>query len=56
MSATTQVKVLSPATIHVALDQGFHFLETSISAHAIGESVSNVPDARNSQVQSCEGY
>ena len=29
MSATTQVKVLSPEIIHIAQGQGFHFLEAN---------------------------
>jgi len=32
MSATTQVKVLSPEMLLVALGQGFHFMEASIAA------------------------
>ncbi len=43
LSATTQVKVLSPEIILVALGQGFHFLETNIRTHVKGESVSDVP-------------
>ena len=42
-SATTQVKVLSPEIILIALGQGFHFLETKIRTHDKGESVTDVP-------------
>ena len=35
MSATTQVKVLSPEIVLVALGQGFHFLEASIGMYAM---------------------
>jgi hypothetical protein len=37
MSATTQVKVLSPEIFLVAMGQGFHVLEASIGASAKGE-------------------
>jgi len=37
MSATTQVKVLSPEIPLVAMGQGFHILEASIGASAKGE-------------------
>jgi hypothetical protein len=47
MSATTQVKVLSPEIILVALGQGFHFLETKIRAYVKGESVSDVPGSKS---------
>ena len=47
LSATTQVKVLSPEIILVALGQGFHFLETNIRTHAKGESVSDVPGSKS---------
>ena len=47
LSATTQVKVLSPEIILVALGQGFHFLETNIRTHAKGESVSDVPGSES---------
>ena len=43
MSATTQVKVLSPEIILVALGQGFHFLEASIGMHVKGECIFDVP-------------
>jgi len=32
MSATTQVKVLSPEMFHIAQGQGFHFLEANSGA------------------------
>ena len=35
MSATTQVKVLSPEIFLVALGQGFHFLEASIGMYVM---------------------
>lgn len=43
LSATTQVKVLSPEIILIALGQGFHFLETNIRTLVRGESVFDVP-------------
>ena len=43
LSATTQVKVLSPEIILIALGQGFHVLEANIRARIIGECVSDVP-------------
>ena len=47
MSATTQVKVLSPEIILIALGQGFHILEASIGMHAIGERISEVPGSES---------
>jgi len=47
MSATTQVKVLSPVIFIVALGQGFHFLEANIDTCAIGECVSDVPGSES---------
>ena len=47
LSATTQVKVLSPEIFLVALGQGFHFLETKIRTHVKGESVSDVPGSES---------
>ena len=47
MSATTQVKVLSPVILHVAMGQGFHFLEAKIGACAMGERVSDVPGSES---------
>jgi len=42
LSATTQVKVLSPEISNIAQGQGFHFLEASIAACDKGECVSSV--------------
>ena len=47
LSATTQVKVLSPEINIVALGQGFHTLETNIGTHVKGESVSDVPGSES---------
>ena len=47
LSATTQVKVLSPEIILVALGQGIHFLEANIRTCAIGEYVSDVPGSES---------
>lgn len=47
MSATTQVKVLSPEILHVALGQGFHNLEASIGACAKGECDSDEPGSKS---------
>ena len=47
LSATTQVKVLSPEIILFALGQGFHFLETNIRTHGKGESVPDVPGSES---------
>ena len=47
MSATTQVKVLSPEIILIALGQGFHFSEASIGMHANGECISDVPGSES---------
>jgi len=47
LSATTQVKVLSPEIILIALGQGFHVLETNIKTHAKGESVFDVPGSES---------
>ena len=47
LSATTQVKVLSPEIINIALGQGFHFLEASIAACAKGEHVSGAPGSES---------
>ena len=47
MSATTQVKVLSPVIFHVALGQGFHFLEANTGTRVIGECVSGVPGSES---------
>ncbi len=47
MSATTQVKVLSPEILLVALGQGFHFSEASIGMHGYGECISGVPGSKS---------
>ncbi len=47
MSATTQVKVLSPEIIYVALGQGFYPLEASIGMHAKGECISDVSGSKS---------
>ena len=47
LSATTQVKVLSPEIHHIALGQGFHLLEASTGARAKGECVSGVPGSKS---------
>ena len=47
MSATTQVKVLSPEINFLALGQGFHTLETTIRTLDKGESVSDVPGSES---------
>lgn len=47
MSATTQVKVLSPEIILVALGQGFHILKASIGVHAKGECISDVSGSKS---------
>jgi len=43
MSATTQVKVLSPEMFLVALGQGFHVPEASIDMDDKGECISTCP-------------
>jgi len=47
MSATTQVKVLSPVIFHVAPGRGFHFLEANIGTRNYGECVSDVPGSES---------
>ncbi len=47
MSATTQVKVLSPEIFLIALGQGFHNLEASIGMHAKGECVLDVSGSKS---------
>lgn len=42
LSAATQVKLLSPEIIHIALGQGFHILETNIGTHENGERATDV--------------
>jgi len=47
LSATTQVKVLSPEILLFALGQGFHVLEANIRTRIIGECVSDVPGSES---------
>jgi len=47
LSAATQVKVLSSEIFHIALGQGFHFLETNNRSFDIGENVSVVPESES---------
>ncbi len=47
LSATTQVKVLSPEILLFALGQGFHVLEANIRTHVTGECVSDVPGSES---------
>jgi len=47
LSAATQVKVLSPEIIFIALGQGFHFPETNIRTRVKGESVSDVSGSKS---------
>ncbi len=47
LSATTQVKVLSPEIPHIALGQGFHILETNIGSRTIGECEFDVPGSKS---------
>jgi hypothetical protein len=47
LSAATQVKVLSPEILHIALGQGFHDLEARISTRAKGECVTDVPGSES---------
>ena len=47
LSATTQVKVLSPEILLVALGQGFHILEASTGARAKGERETSVPGSKS---------
>ena len=51
MSATTQVKVLSPEITIVALGQGFHLLETNIGTHVKGECDSGVSGSESVAVK-----
>ena len=46
-SAITKVKVLSPEICLVALGQGLHHLEASITTHDNGEYVSGVPGSKS---------
>ena len=47
MSATTQVKVLSPEILLFALGQGFHVLEANIDRHDTGECLFDVPGSKS---------
>lgn len=47
LSATTQVKVLSPEIANIALGQGFVNLETSNAACVKGEHVGSVPGSKS---------
>ena len=47
LSATTQVKVLSPEITIIARGQGFHFLEASNATCVKGEYVSSVPGSES---------
>ena len=47
LSATTQVKVLSPEIINIAQGQGFHLLEASIATCVKGEYVCDVPGSES---------
>ena len=47
LSATTQVKVLSPEILLFALGQGIHNLETNIRTHVKGEWVTDVPGSKS---------
>ena len=47
LSATTQVKVLSPEIFLIARGQGFHVLEASTVACVSGEHVGSVPGSKS---------
>jgi len=47
LSATTQVKVLSPEIILFAQGKGFHFLEANIDVHDTGECIVDVPGSES---------
>ena len=47
MSATTQVKVLSPEIVNIALGQRFHVLEAGIATCVKCEYVSGVPGSES---------
>ena len=51
LSATTQVKVLSPEILLLALGQGFHVLEANIRTRVKGECVSGVPGSESVAVK-----
>jgi hypothetical protein len=46
LSATTQVKVLSPEIVIMARGQGFHALEASIGRRVKGECLLDVPGSK----------
>ncbi len=46
-SAITKVKVFSPEICLIALGQGLHHLEASITTHDNGECVSGVPGSKS---------
>ena len=52
LSATTQVKVLSPEITIIARGQGFHVLEASNAACVNGEHVRSVPGSESVAVKS----
>jgi len=52
LSATTQVKVLSPEILLIARGQGFHGLEASTVACVSGEHVGGVPGSKSVAGQS----
>jgi len=47
LSATTQVKVLSPEILLIAQGQRFHFLEASIGVCVTGECISGEPGSKS---------
>jgi len=47
LPATTQVKILSPEIILVALGQEFHILETNIRSPINGDGVFDVPGSKS---------
>ena len=47
LSATTQVKVLSPEIINIAQGQGIHLLEASIATCVKGKYVCDVPGSKS---------
>ena len=47
LSATTQVKVLSPEIINIVRGQGIHNLEASIATCANGEYAGSVPGSKS---------
>ena len=47
MSATTQVKVLSPKITIIARGQGFHSLEVSIGMRVTGKCITGVPGSES---------